>query len=104
VIARNKRTSWSNHSRDFGQIETQIKDLDLDKHIQTLNDYKTPPELAEGKKQLGQAQTQIDNLMTSLPSTAPDNLKKEAEDLQAAMSRLNTGVDELITEVRSHKS
>ena len=76
----------------------------MDKHIQTLNDYKTPPELAEGKKQLGDAQTQIDNLMTSLPPTAPDNLKKEAEDLQAAMSRLNTGVDELITEVRSQKS
>ena len=40
--------------------------------------------------------------MTSLPATAPDNLKKEAEDLQAAMSTLNTGVDELITEVHSH--
>ena len=76
----------------------------MDKHIQTLNDYQTPPELAEGKKQLGDAQTQIDNLMTSLPPSAPDNLKKEAEDLQAAMSRLNTGVDELITEVRSQKS
>lgn len=76
----------------------------MEKHIQTLNDYKTPPELAEGKKQLGQAETEINNLMTSLPSTAPDNLKKEAGDLQAAMSTLNTGVDELIIEVRSQKS
>ena len=40
----------------------------------------------------------LDNL-----SNVPANLKKEAGDLQAAMSTLNTGVDELITEVSSQK-
>jgi len=77
-----------------------VKDLELDKHIKTLNDYKTPPELAEGKKQLDAAETQIDDLMKKLDnlSNVPANLKKEAGDLQAAMSTLNTGVDELITE------
>ena len=97
----NHQNGGDNSVRLLKLSKTQIKDLELDTHIKTLNDYKTPPELAEGKKQLGDAKTQIDDLMTKFPPNAPNNLIKAAEDLQLSMNTLNSGVDDLIIEVSS---